>query len=285
MKSKRFLGITLTSKIAGLLAVLLLSTSAFAQAKPENSAASEAKKTSAKVLSDKEMLELLKELDHRQHSAGDYEAQVYIDQREKDKSALLYEATIYRRDLANKMIILFEKPRSEAGKGYLRIDKNLFMYDPNVGKWERRTERERIGGTGSQRSDFDEWELAEKFVPSFVGVEKLGNFEVYHLKLTARDRTDVAYPILEIWLDTKTQNVLKQQEFALSGRLMRTTYYPKWSRIQSEEKKDWVYFPKEIRIFDEVEKGNRTTVIFRNVDLKALPENIFTKAWLESKSR
>src|SRR5690554_766642 len=284
MKLKRFLGFSRASQIAALLAVLLLSTSAFAQAEPEKSTA-DTTKTAAKKLSDKEMLELLKELDHRQHSAGDYEAQVYIDQREKDKSALLYEATIYRRDLANKMIILFEKPRSEAGKGYLRIDKNLFMYDPNVGKWERRTERERIGGTGSQRSDFDEWELAEKLVPSFVGVEKLGNFEVYHLKLTARDRTDVAYPILEIWLDTKTQNVLKQQEFALSGRLMRTTYYPKWSRIQSEEKKDWVYFPKEIRIFDEVEKGNRTTVIFRNVDLKALPENIFTKAWLESKSR
>lgn len=289
MKASRFLGISIASLLSALFSILLLSPVAVAQAKPEKSAPADSAKTASKktaaTLSDKEMLDLLKELDHRQHSAGDYEAQVYIDQREKDKSALLYEATIYRRDDANKMIILFEKPRSEAGKGYLRIDKNLFMYDPNVGKWERRTERERIGGTGSQRSDFDEWELAKKFVPSFVGVEKLGKFEVYHLKLKARDRNDVAYPVVELWLDTKTQNVLKQQEFALSERLMRTTYYPKWSRIKSEEKKDWLYFPKEIRIFDEVEKGNRTTIVFRNVDLKALPGNIFTKAWLESKSR
>jgi hypothetical protein len=278
------------SSLLVLLATALAAQSGFAQeesAVAARTSVEDAAKTDAatEALSDEEMLELLEETDRRQHSTGDYKAEVYIDQREKDKSALLYEATIYRRDEANKMIILFTKPRSEAGKGYLRIDENLFMYDPNVGKWERRTERERIGGTGSQRRDFDEWELAENFVPSFEGIEKLGVYEVYHLKLKAKDREDVAYPVVELWFDTETKNVLKQQEFALSGRLMRTTYYPKWRRIKSEAKGDWVYFPKEIRIFDEVEKGNRTIVIFRDVDLKPLPENIFTKAWLESKSR
>lgn len=237
------------------------------------------------ALSEAEMVELLEEIDERQRSTGDYKARVYIDQKDDDKSELLYEATIYRRDAADRMVILFNKPKSEAGKGYLRIDQNLFMYDPNVGKWERRTERERIGGTGSQRRDFDEWNLAEQFDPSYEGKDKLGQFDVHHLKLTAKDTDEVAYPVMEIWMDTDSQNVLKLQEFALSGRLIRTTYYPKWSKVKSDKKDDFVYFPKEIRIFDEVEKGNRTIVLFRSVDLKALPDNIFTKAWLESKSR
>jgi outer membrane lipoprotein-sorting protein len=236
-------------------------------------------------LSKAQMVDLLEKIDERQRSTGDYQAEVYIDQREKDKSELLYQATIYRRDVADKMVILFTAPRAEAGKGYLRIDKNMFMYDPNVGKWERRTERERIGGTGSQRRDFDEWRLADDFVPSYEGKEKLGKFQVHHLKLTAKDKNDVAYPVMEMWIDTKSDNVLKLQEFALSGRLMRTTYYPKWRKVKSKKKGDWVYFPKEIRIYDEVEKGNRTIVLFRDVDLKPLPDNIFTKAWLESKSR
>lgn len=274
-----------------LLLGMLLTVSAPALAQDSTpdapSATNDAKSSAkpAKTLNDKELVDLLKEIDQRQHSAGDYQAEVYIDQREKDKTALLYEATIYRRDDANKMIILFTKPRSEAGKGYLRIDQNLFMYDPNVGKWERRTERERIGGTGSQRRDFDEWNLARDFTPKFMGTDTLGKFEVYHLRLDAKDRTKVAYPRVDLWLDVATHNVLKEQDFALSGKLMRTTYYPKWDRIQSEEKKDWVYFPKEIRIFDEVEQGTRTIIVFRQVNLKALPENIFTKAWLESKSR
>ena len=182
-------------------------------------------------------------------------------------------------------MIMFTRPKAEAGKGYLRIDKNLFMYDPTVGKWERRTERERIGGTNSQRSDFDESRLAIEFTPSYVGQEKLGKFKVHHLKLSAKKDADVAYPVIELWVDVKTSNILKQQEKALSGRLMRTSYYPKWNKLYSESKGEHIYFPKEIRIFDEIEKGKNTLVVMRKVDLRELDANIFTKAWLESKSR
>ncbi len=53
----------------------------------------------------------------------------------------------------------------------------------------------------------------------------------------------------------------------------------------SETKGADVYIAKEIRIFDEIEKGKNTTVIVQEVDLRELSDSIFTKAWLESKSR
>ena len=232
-----------------------------------------------------EMISLLEQLDERQSNSGDYKALAYIEQKERDKTDLVYEAVIYRRDIQDKLMILFTRPKAEAGKGYLRIDKNLFMYDPTVGKWERRTERERIGGTNSQRSDFDESRLAKEFEPTYIGQEKLGKFAVHHLKLEAKKDADVAFPVIEMWIDVKTSNVLKQQERALSGRLMRTSYYPKWNKIYSESKGADIYFPKEIRIFDEIEKGKKTLIVMRKVDLRNLDANIFTKAWLESKSR
>jgi hypothetical protein len=92
-------------------------------------------------------------------------------------------------------------------------------------------------------------------------------------------------PVIEMWIDKATENNLKQQDFALSGRLMRTSYYPKWDKVFSETKKAEVYYPKEIRIFDEVEKENRTTILIDTVDLRPLEPNVFTKAWLEAKSR
>jgi hypothetical protein len=232
-----------------------------------------------------EMVKILETLDDRQRNSGDYKTLTYIEQKEKGKNDLLYEAIVYRRDADDKFMILFSKPKSEAGKGYLRLDKNLFLYDPAVGKWERRTERERIGGTNSRRSDFDESRLAEEYDPEFVGEEKLGKFQAYRMKLTAKKGVDVAYPVVEIWVHKETTNVLKQQEYALSGRLLRTSYYPKWGKKFSESKGTDVYYPKQIRIFDEVEKGNSTTIVLREVDLRALDANIFTKAWLESKSR
>jgi hypothetical protein len=46
-----------------------------------------------------------------------------------------------------------------------------------------------------------------------------------------------------------------------------------------------VWFPQEIRFYDEVEKENSTLVLIKSVDLRPLEPNLFTKAWLESKSR
>lgn len=231
------------------------------------------------------MTGLLARIDARQKNTGDFKARAYLETKEKGKADLAYDAVYFRRDADEKFMILFTAPKSEAGKGYLRIDKNLWMYDPGVGKWERRTERERIGGTTSQRNDFDPDEYATEYTHVYVGLESLGKFAVHHLVLTAKEGTDVAFPKVELWIDVATENVLKVQERALSDRLMRTIYYPKWEKLYSESKKDDVFFPKEIRIFDEVEKGNRTQIMISEIDLHPQPANLFTKAWLESKSR
>lgn len=232
-----------------------------------------------------EMTKLLATIDDRQRNGGDYKALIYLEQKEKDKTDVVREGLVYRRDADDKLMILFTKPKGEAGKGYLRMDKNLWSYDPTTGKWERRTERERIAGTDSRRADFDESRLAEEFNPNYVGQESLGKFKVHVMELKAKPDVDVAYPVVKLWVDTETSNVLKRQEFALSGRLMRTAYYPKWQKLFSESKGAEVWYPQEIRIYDEVEKANSTVVLIKSVDLRSLEANIFTKAWLESKSR
>jgi len=239
----------------------------------------------AETLTADQVLKVLQTVDNRQRNNGDYRAQVIIDQREKDKNDLVYDATVYRRDERDRLMILFQRPKTERGKGYLRIDHNLWFYDPRVGKWERRTERERIGGTGSNRQDFDQSRLAEEFVGTHTGDTKLGRYTAHKLILKAKPGIDVAYPTVKMWVDVETYNTLKVQDIAASGKLMRTSYYPKWRKLYSESKGADVWFPKEIRIFDEVEKSNRTIIMIRKVDLKSLPTNIFTKAWLESKSR
>jgi outer membrane lipoprotein-sorting protein len=109
----------------------------------------------AAALTQAETDDLVKLVDERQRSSGDYKALAYMEAKEKDKTDVVYELLVYRRQDEQKFLILFTKPKSEAGKGYLRLDKNLWMYDPSTGKWERRTERERIGGTDTRRGDLD----------------------------------------------------------------------------------------------------------------------------------
>ncbi|HXI56057.1 MAG TPA: outer membrane lipoprotein-sorting protein [Polyangia bacterium] len=237
------------------------------------------------ALTHDQMVELLKTVDDRQRNNGDWRANAYLEQKEKDKVDVVYETMYFRRSADQRFMILFTKPKASAGQGYLRIDKNLWFYDPSVGKWERRTERERIGGTNSRRSDFDESRLAEEYEPTDEGEEKLGVYAAHKLLLKGKPGLDLAFPEIRIWIDKDTKNVLKRQEYALSGRLLRTSYYPKWKKVFSESKKADVWYPEEIRFYDEVEKANSTLIQIRSVDLRPLEANLFTKAWLESKSR
>lgn len=231
------------------------------------------------------MHKLLVDLDERSRNTGDYRAAVFIEQKRRDQPDLLYEADVFRRDEEDKLVILFTKPRTEAGKGYLKIEKNLFLFDPTVGKWERRTERERIAGTDSRRADFDELRLSVEFDPVYVGLESLGRYKVHHLKLTAKAGADVAYPVCHMWIEVDSGDLFKRQDYALSGKLVRTVYYAKYVRVFSPTKKAELHLPQEMRIFDELETGNSTTIAIRSINLDPLDPNIFTKAWVESRSR
>src|SRR3569832_1739548 len=228
-----------------------------------------------------ETVKMLKEVDVRQNSQGDWHSHIYMEQKEKDKVDVVYEGDVYRRTEDQKFVIIFDKPKASQGQGYLRIDKNLWFYDPAVGKWERRTERERIGGTNSRRSDFDESRLAEEYDPKDAGEEKLGAYDAQVMSLQGKPGLDLAFPSIKLWVDKATKNVHKRQEFALSGRLLRTSYYPKWLKVYSESRQAEIWYPQEIRFYDEVEKQNSTLILIKSVDLKALEANLFTKAWLE----
>ncbi|BDG04088.1 outer membrane lipoprotein-sorting protein [Anaeromyxobacter oryzae] len=239
----------------------------------------------ARALDPAELTKVVHTLDDRQRNSGDWKALCYMEAKEKGKTDVVYELVVYRRDEDDKQMFLFTKPKSEAGKGYLRVEKNLWSYDPSTGRWERRTERERIGGTDTRRDDLSEPRLAQDYTATWEGDEKLGVYDVHRIRLEVKPGVDVSFPVRRLWVDRASLNVLKRQDLALSGRLMRTSYYPRWKKIYSESKKDDVWYPEEIRVFDEIEKGNSTLVLIREIDLRALAENIFTKAWLESKSR
>lgn len=271
MKHKTLTRLTLSAS----LCLLMVSGGDLSAAAPET----------VKPLNATEVDALIKRVDERQRNSGDYKSLVFLRNKERGKQPVVSEAVVYRRDKDDRFMLLFLQPKAERGKGYLKIDKNLWLYDPTVGRWERRTERERLGGTNSRRADLDERNLARDYGATYLGVKRLGRYVAHAVELKAKKGVDVAYPKVRLWIDAATENPLKQQDFAASGRLMRTTYTPKWRKVMSATRKQKVWVPSEMRIFDELEKGNSTTILIRKTDLNPLPKSIFSKAWLESKSR
>ncbi len=246
---------------------------------------SSALSTPAWALSQAEVDALVKNVDDRTRNVGDYKALCYMEQKDKGKNDLIFEGVVYRRQEDEKFLMMLLRPKSDAGKGWLRIDRNLFLYDPAVGKWERRTERERLANTETRRQDLDASHLARDFSASYLGLEKLGKIDAHKVELKVKNGADTPYPQVRIWANKDTGNLMKQQDFAESGKLMRTIYYPSWGKIFDKAKNSEVWYPEEIRIFDEVEQGNSSIVKIQKVTLEALDSNIFTKAWIESQSR
>jgi hypothetical protein len=82
-----------------------------------------------------ELVKILQVVDERQSNSGDWRSAAYIEQKERDKVDVIYETQFFRRSADQKFMMLFTKPKASAGQGYLRIDKNLWFYDPAVGKW------------------------------------------------------------------------------------------------------------------------------------------------------
>ena len=90
--------------------------------------------------------------------------------------------------------------------------------------------------------------------------------------------------VVILWID-ENLNLVKMQEFSLSGRLLRTLYLTRHQRYHNPQTKTNVTLPSEVRIFDELVKDRVSVLSFKAVDLSPIPEHTFTKAWLESKSR
>lgn len=227
--------------------------------------------------------QIIKDLDEKTNFEGDYKAIALAHTINREKGENVQKIAIYRRDSDDRMMLLFLQPKADAGKGYLMIDKNFFSYEPSTGVWTRVSD-ERVGGSALNRANFNGFEFENRFTGKFIGYEKLGKYDVVHLSLEVKEGVDADEAKIELWIETKNFNVLKQQDFALSGRLLRTTYRTNYQRISDAEGKEQ-FIPMKSIVKDEVEIGNQTTMVLEQIDTEPLEENIFTKAWLESKSR
>ena len=229
---------------------------------------------------------LIRQVYDKQFYPGDFRAESYIKESEKGKDAKVYQIEVYRRAADDKILVLFSKPKQDAGKGYLRIDKNIWFYDPATGKWDRRTEREQLGGSNTRQRDFDSKDLKDDYVASFAGVDKLGSYTVTKIKLTARSKEETAYPLLVVWIESTKRNILKREEYSATGKLLRSVYYPKWEEMKTgQAQKPTVWVATEMRIYDEIEKGRNTIVQLKEASFDPLAPSLFSKAWVEGKSR
>lgn len=208
---------------------------------------------------------------------GDYSAtmSLIIEKPGKPKENLQYK--VFQRTDKDLMTIVQLFPEADKGTGYLRDGDNIWAYDPISRKFTHSSMKEALGDSDVKIDDInlssDRWRENYKVAGFEEGV--LGKFPVYIITLEAKN-TKPAYSKVTYYVRTDVSLVLKEEDFSGSGRLMRTILIPKYTKVPQG------YVPTQMIMRDELNKGENTQQVISDLTFDKLPDNIFTKAYLES---
>ena len=106
----------------------------------------------------------------------------------------------------------------------------------------------------------------------------LGSFDVYIIDLKAVDDT-VPFPYAKIWVTKDSELVLKAEEYSLTYRLMRTSLFPKYTKVGD------VFIPVQLIFLDELVEGQKTQISVSEISVSDIPDHVFTKAYIERVNR
>jgi len=228
---------------------------------------------------------ILQAIDEIYKIKTDAKANVIITQQKVNQGTKVIEMVYYRRDSDDSFLIVMSAPENEKGNGYLRVGDNFWMYRKNTRTFQHVNRDESIGGSDAHGDDFETRKLTELYGPALdengkekITEELLGQIPVYKFEIKAKVN-DVDYPKKIYWTRKDNNLLLKEESYSLSGTLMQTAYYLKFTVI------DGRYVPVKHLYIDEFEKGNKTVVDISNIATNKLDNAVFTKAYLENLSK
>ena len=207
---------------------------------------------------------------------GDYSATVslVVEKPGKPKENLQFKVFERTDNKLMTMVQLF--PEADKGKGYLRNDDNIWSYDPISRKFTHTSIKEAIGDSDIKLDDVEQSKQKWRNNYEVEAYEQgtLGKFPVHIITLKAKT-SEPSYAKSKYYIRTDIPLMLKEEDFSGSDRLMRTTLLPKYSKVPAG------YVPMQIIMRDELNVGEQTQQVISDLTFDALPDKIFTKAYLE----
>jgi len=172
----------------------------------------------------------------------------------------------------DKVAGLFISPASEKGRSTLRLNENMWLYIPNVGKPIRITSLQSVVGGVFNNSDILRLDYAtEYFVEQ---MEDLSDKSILHLK--AKTKT-VAYDKLKMWVDKAKVLPTKIECLTEASMLIKTIYFK-----QTKDFGDKIVRPSVIETDSPLHKGYKSVMIFAQMKKRAFKDEVFTLTFMPS---
>ncbi len=211
-------------------------------------------------------------------AATDFSAVMTFVAEDPDEGIDRRRVRMFRRDRDGAYVLLVLEPEVNRGQGYLKVDDSLWFYDPESRSFSYTSRGESFQGTDARVSDFESSTLAEDYVITSAAEGTLGAYSVYILEMEATTN-EVTYPYLKMWVTRDQMLVLKSEDYSVTQRLLRTSYFPRYMRVGD------AYIATQAIFVDELVDGKKTTITFTDVSTATLPDSVFTKSYVERVSR
>ncbi len=170
----------------------------------------------------------------------------------------------------DKVAAMFISPASEKGRSTLRLDENMWLYIPNVGKPIRITTLQSVVGGVFNNADILRLDYTSEY--NVEQVEDNGNEYLLHLK--AKTKT-VAYDKLKMWVNKDNLLPTRIDSLTEASMLIKTLYF--------KEIKDFgggIVRPSVIETDSPLYKGYKSVMIFAKVKEKTFSDEVFTLTFM-----
>jgi len=212
--------------------------------------------------------EILKEVDKNLNpeSYEMYRKLINIEPDGSKKEFVLYSV----KKGQDKMVALFLSPASEKGRSTLRLNDNMWLYIPNVGKPLRITSLQSVVGGVFNNSDILRLDYSAEYDVANITEEE----NLYLLELKAKTNA-IAYDKLLMKVDKKALIPTEIECFASSGMLIKTLYY--------KEPKDFgngIVRPSVLETDSPLYKGYKSAMVYAKINKKELADEVFSLNYL-----
>lgn len=215
-----------------------------------------------------EPLELLEQVDRNlePESSEMYRKLINIEPDGSKKEYVLYSL----RKGRDRMVALFLSPASEKGRATLRLDDNMWLYIPNVGKPIRITSLQSVVGGVFNNADILRLDYGTEYDPTAMEETK----DAFILDLKAKTAS-VAYDRLKMTVDRKAMVPTVIECYAAGGMLIKTLHYS-----EMKDFGDGLVRPSVLETDSPLYRGYKSVMIFAGIARRELADEIFTLNYL-----
>ncbi len=212
--------------------------------------------------------EILKKSDQARGNTDGIEWEILLDSTEGNKKQ---QRTIKVSAYNFNCLAEFLKPANVKGQKMLMIDRNMWFIKPGLSKAVPISPRQKLLGVAAN-GDISSTNYAGDYKVDKMSEDVINDEPCYLLQLTSINKK-TTYDSIKYWISKKRLVGVKAEFYTVSGKMFKTAVFEYGNDVVIDGKKS--PFISKMVITDAVIKQNVTTMHFKKVYLKKIPNSMF----------